>query len=94
MVKEDSVDLMISSQLIKLQLSSLRKSKHLTQKQLSSMCGLSEGCISSIESDDEDNRTSPTLRSILKYASALGADIYIKAKCDDNEVKSNPSVIS
>lgn len=79
----ESVDLSIANRLIKMQLTDLRKAKHLTQKELAQISGLSEGCISNIESENDDKNTSPTLRSVLKYASALGADLYIKAKSDD-----------
>lgn len=78
----DDVELNVASRLIKMQLTDLRKAKHITQKELSKIAGLSEGCISNIESDN-DNDNSPTLRSLLKYAAALNADIYIKAKPDD-----------
>ena len=79
----DDVDLGIASRLIKMQLTGLRKARHVTQKELAKMTGLSEGCISNIESDGERDN-SPTLRSLLKYAQALGADLYIKAKAEDN----------
>lgn len=77
-MNEEDIDLelAIASGLVKMQLLNIRKSKHLTQKQVSDMCGLSEGCISTIESDN--GNVSPTLRSVLKYANALGASLYIK----------------
>ena len=77
LVEEDiDLELAIASGLVKMQLLNIRKSKHLTQKQVSDICGLSEGCISTIESDN--GNVSPTLRSVLKYANALGASLYIK----------------
>ena len=80
----EPIDVGIANRLIKMQLTDLRKAHHLTQKELAKVSGLSEGCISNIESDNDDKDTSPTLRSVLKYASSLGADLYIKAKSDDN----------
>lgn len=70
----DNTDIMISDKLIRMQLADVRKSKHLTQKQLSEVCGLSESCISNIENGE---RSSPTLRSLIRYASALGIELYI-----------------
>ena len=78
----EPIDVGIANRLIKMQLTDLRKAHHLTQKELAKVSGLSEGCISNIESDN-DNDNSPTLRSLLKYATALNADIYIKAKPND-----------
>ena len=70
----DNIDAMVADKLLRSQLTNIRKSKHLTQKQLSEISGLSESCISNIESGEE---SSPTLRSLIKYATALGAEIYI-----------------
>ena len=65
---------MIADKLLRAQLTNIRKSKHLTQKDLSEKSGLSESCISNIESGEQ---SSPTLRSFMKYATALGVEIYI-----------------
>ena len=70
------VDNDIQADLIRLQLINLRKSKHMTQKQLSELSGLSISCISNIESDSG----SPTLRSLIKYIYALNGELYISAK--------------
>ena len=51
-----------------------RMSKHLTQKELSDISGLSITTISNIESGDG----SPTLRSLILYATAVGYNIMIK----------------
>ena len=47
----------------------------MSQKDLSKVSGLSESCISNIESGEQ---SSPTLRSLIRYATALGVEIYIK----------------
>lgn len=70
----DNTDMMIADKLIRMQLTDIRKSKHITQKQLSEMSGLSESCISNIETGEQ---SSPTLRSLIRYATALGVELYI-----------------
>ena len=70
----------IQEQLLRIQLTEIRKSK-MSQAELSKISGLSITCISSIESS---NDRSPTLRSLIKYATSLGVDLYI----DTNKVKS------
>lgn len=70
-----NVDALVSDRLLRLQLADIRKSKHLTQKELSNISGLSESCISNIETGEQ---SSPTLRSLIKYISALGVELYIK----------------
>lgn len=65
----------IDDKLLRIELAKVRKSKHLTQKQVSELSGLSESCISNIESGED---SSPTLRSLIKYTSALGISLYIK----------------
>ncbi len=69
---DNSLDLLISEKLTKIQLSDLRKMKHLTQKELSLITGLSIQCISDIESKNSGN---PTLKSLIKYLDALGYEI-------------------
>lgn len=71
----ENTNALISDRLLRMQLANIRKSKHLTQKQVSEITGLSESCISNIESSDT---YSPTMRSLMKYTSALGVDFYIK----------------
>ena len=70
-----NTDALVSDKLLRMQLSNLRRSKHITQKQLSELSGLSEGCISNIESGTD---CSPTLRSLIRYATAIGVELYIK----------------
>lgn len=67
-------DIMIADKLLRMQLTDIRKSKHITQKQLSEISGLSESCISNIETGEQ---SSPTLRSLIRYTSALGIELYI-----------------
>ena len=51
-----------------------RSSKHLTQKELSDITGLSIATISNIESGEG----SPTLRSLILYANAVGYGIQLR----------------
>ena len=64
----------IQDKLIRMQLADIRKSKHLTQDELSKKSGLSKSCISNIESGDN---SSPTLRSLIRYVNALGVNIFV-----------------
>lgn len=70
-----NTELMVSDKMLRMQLTDIRKSKHLTQKQLSEISGLSESCISNIENGEI---SSPTLRSLIRYAKALDVELYIK----------------
>jgi transcriptional regulator with XRE-family HTH domain len=65
---------MIDDKMLRMQLTNARKAKKMSQKELSKISGLSESCISNIESGDN---TSPTLRSLIKYTNALGIELYI-----------------
>jgi len=71
-----NTDVLVADKLLRLQLSNIRKAKHLTQKELSDICGLSESTISSIESGAGES--SPTLRSLTRYALGVGAEIDIR----------------
>ncbi len=79
-----NTDALVSDKLLRMQLSNLRRSKHITQKQLSELSGLSESCISSIESGSD---SSPTLRSLVRYATALGVELYIKTEDTSKDSK-------
>lgn len=70
-----NTDVLIADKLLRIELANIRKSKHLTQKDLSKLSGLSESCISNIETGEQ---SSPTLRSLIRYATALGIELYIK----------------
>ena len=78
----NNTDMLIADKLLRMELANIRKSKNLTQKQLSEISGLSASCISNIESGEQ---SSPTLRSIIRYATALGIELYIKQ--DKGEIK-------
>lgn len=69
-----NTDALIADRMLRIQLTNIRKSKHITQKQLSEISGLSESCISNIENGEQ---SSPTLRSLIRYATALGIEFYI-----------------
>ena len=65
---------MINDKLFRMALANVRKSRNLTQKELAKLSGLSESCISNIESGES---SSPTLRSLVKYTTALGIELSI-----------------
>ena len=69
-----NTEFLIQDKLIRMQLTDLRKAKHLTQKQLSQIYALSTSSISNIESGEN---SSPTLRSLIRYANALEVNIFI-----------------
>lgn len=69
-----NTDAMINDKIIRMQLTNARKAKHISQKELAKLSGLSESCISNIETGES---SSPTLRSLVKYTTALGIDINI-----------------
>lgn len=72
-----NTDAMINDKMLRMQLSDARKSKHISQKELSKLSGLSESCISNIESGES---SSPTLRSLIKYTTALDIELSINFK--------------
>lgn len=76
----NNIDVYLQDKFIRTRLASIRKSKGLTQKQLSDMTGLSTTTISNIESGEN----SYTLRSLIRCAEALGYEINIDKKVDDN----------
>lgn len=75
--KPDNMEQYISRRLTKMELSSMRKSRGITQKELSKVSGLSVQCISDIESENSGN---PTLRSLIKYLECLGYEIAFQKK--------------
>lgn len=77
MIFMDPIEEVISTKLTKMQLSDLRKCKHLTQKEVSDLTGLSVQCISDIESTTGGN---PTLKSIIKFLDCLGYEIAFQKK--------------
>lgn len=83
----DNTDVFIQDKFIRTRLANIRKSKGLSQAQLSEISGLSTSTISNIESGDN----SYTLRSLIKYSEALGYEINIDKKIekgnDDSDTK-------
>lgn len=77
MIFSDPIEQLISGKLTKMQLSSIRKIKRITQKELSEVTGLSIQCISDIESENSGN---PTLKSLIKYLDCLGYEIAFQKK--------------
>ena len=75
--KPDYFEQYISRRLTKMELSSMRKSRGITQKELSQISGLSIQCISDIESENSGN---PTLRSLIRYLDCLGYEIAFQKK--------------
>ena len=75
--KPDETEQYISRRLTKMELAELRKSKGISQKELSKISGLSVQCISDIESANSGN---PTLRSIIKYLECMGYEIAFQKK--------------
>lgn len=67
----------ITKRLTKMELSILRKASRMTQRELSSISGLSVQCISDIESEQSGN---PTLRSLIKYLDCFGYEISFQKK--------------
>lgn len=75
--KESKADKYISHRLTKMELGDIRRRAKITQKELSSLSGLSTQCISDIESEKSGN---PTFRSIVKYLDVLGFEICFRPK--------------
>lgn len=69
-----NADAMISDKILRMTLTNARKSRHISQKELSKLSGLSESCISNIETGES---SSPTLRSLIKYATALDIELSV-----------------
>lgn len=69
----------ISKRLAKMNLSELRRSKHLTKKVMAELTGLSVKCIADIESENSGN---PTFKNLLKYLDVLGYELYFQEKRD------------
>lgn len=73
----NTIDIMIDSRLLRMELAEMRKSKNLTQAQVAEQSGLSKSTISNIESGEEKG---VTLTSIIKYARAIDCSLFIKSK--------------
>ena len=70
----ENTEVYLEDTLIRKALRDARASKHLTQNELSAISGLSITTISNIEQGDG----SPTLRSLIRYANAVGYTLKIK----------------
>ena len=75
--KESKAERFISQRLTKIELGNLRRAQKMTQKDVSSLSGLSTQCISDIESERTGN---PTFKSIVKYLDVLGYEICFRKK--------------
>lgn len=78
----NTLDILIDTQLLRAELSEIRKSRHMTQSQVAQKAGLSTSTVSNIESGEEKG---VTLASIIKYARAIDATIFVKSKDDKHE---------
>jgi transcriptional regulator with XRE-family HTH domain len=77
-----NTDAMINDKILRMQLLNARKAKHISQKELAKLSGLSESCISNIETGES---SSPTLRSLVKYTTALGIELSIEFNSKDSQ---------
>ena len=78
----NNTDVYIQDKFIRMKLAKIRKSKGLTQKDISDLTGLSVSTISNIENGDN----SYTIRSLIKYAEVLGYELDIfKKSVDSND---------
>lgn len=77
-----NTDAMINDKILRMQLTNARKAKHISQKELAKLSGLSESCISNIETGES---SSPTLRSLVKYTTALGIELSIEFNSKDSQ---------
>ena len=76
----ENTEVFLEDKFLRQALRNARVSRHLTQQQIAEKAGLSAATISSIETGDG----SPTLRSLIRYANALGYGFKLR-KCDTNE---------
>ena len=82
MKKMNNTDVYIQDKFIRMKLAKIRKSKGLTQKDISNLTGLSVSTISNIENGDN----SYTIRSLIRYAEVLGYELDIfKKSVNDND---------
>lgn len=73
----NTMDIIIDSKLLRLELAEMRKNKNLTQAQVAEKSGLSKSTISNIENSEEKG---VTLTSIMKYARAIDCSLFVKNK--------------
>ena len=73
-MKMTNIDVFINDKFLRQRLCNIRKSKGLTQKELSDLSGLSTKTISNIETGEN----SYTMRSLIRYAGALGFQLDVE----------------
>lgn len=78
----NTMDIIIDSKLLRTELAEIRKSKNITQAQVSEKSGLSKSTISNIESGEEKG---VTLASLMKYTRAIDCSLFVKSKESKNE---------
>lgn len=71
-----NIDILAQDLFLRQRLAKIRKSKGMTQKDLSELSGLSTSTISNIESGEN----SYSLRSLIRVVEALGYEINIERK--------------
>lgn len=76
----NNTDVYVQDKFIRMKLAKIRKSKGLTQKDISDLTGLSVSTISNIENGDN----SYTIRSLIRYAEVLGYELDIFKKSVNN----------
>lgn len=77
-MKDVSTDILIDDKLIRMELFNARKSKKMTQQNVSDKSGLSLSTISNIESGDAESQ-GITLKSLIKYADSVGCKLFVKS---------------
>lgn len=76
-----NIDILEQDLFLRQRLAKIRKSKGMTQKELSELSGLSTSTISNIESGEN----SYSLRSLIRVVEALGYEINIERKDHNGE---------
>lgn len=85
------IDVYVQGKYIGMRLESIRKSRHISQKQMVELSGLNQGTICHIEHGYGCN-----LDSLIKYINAIGYDIDFTKKVDgdDNDSEGSNKTIS
>lgn len=68
------LNILIDGKIARMELASLRKARHLSQKEVSERSGLSTQCISDLENDGN-----PRLDTLIKYINAIDGTITFMA---------------
>lgn len=85
-----NIDEYITDKYIRDMIRKIRKSKGLTQRQLSEISGLGVTTISCME----NGANNYTLDSLIRYTEALGYQINITKKVTDNDSKGDDKTVS